>query len=437
MDSYNEALHSTSSLESSDENAGRWGDASPLRTPPTTAWGTDDMTFIQKYLSRIVTAILAVLLVGLVFVLLPTYAVHAAKESRWDETLYWTAGVFVLVAVPVSAHGIIQHLVNCRSAAFYIRSFRELYEAFVLSSFLYYIFELLGGEEQLALKLRTRDAKYGRHGLISRFFIKGDWQMGRPFMMNCKFGVLQYVLVRIIATIVMVVLQSLGKYHPEDWSWDSPAIYMVILINVSIAYAMYCLVKLYYATKDDLKEWNPLWKFLCIKGIIFFTFWQGFLISILHFFGVLGAIGGWDSEHVSDGLQDFLLIVEMVFFAVAHRYAFPHTDYIHYLQRNTLSTPGKSRRGLDAETLFLFDQDHNAINDPNSVDIEYEPPTVRQLDRPMSVSRALMGVVPNETLSDIARMGISGLMGDGSSGGSQGLSGEGEIVISRDHAEMI
>ena len=160
-----------------------------------------------------------------------------------------------------------------------------------MSSFLYYIFELMGGEEQLALKLRTKDAKYGRHGLISRFFIKGDWQMGRPFMMNCKFGVLQYVLVKIIATIVVVVLQSLGKYHPEDWSWDSPAIYMVILINVrwvplsflnlsswhsshyfiadfSIAHAMYCLVKLYYATKDDLKEWNPLWKFLCIKGIV-------------------------------------------------------------------------------------------------------------------------------------------------------------------------
>jgi hypothetical protein len=133
----------------------------------------------------------------------------------------------------------------------------------------------------------------------------------------------------------------------------------------------------------------------------------------------------------------FSLIVSIVFFAVAHRYAFPHTDYIHYLQRNTLSTPGKSRRGLDVETLFLFDQDHNAVNDPNSVDVEYEPPTVRQLDRPMSVSRALMGVVPNETLSDIARMGISGLMGDGSSGGSHGLSGEGDIVISRDHAEMI
>jgi hypothetical protein len=121
----------------------------------------------------------------------------------------------------------------------------------------------------------------------------------------------------------------------------------------------------------------------------------------------------------------------LVFFAIAHRYAFPHTDYIHYLQRNTLSTLGKSRRARsDPETLFLFDQDHNVINDPNSVDIEYEPPTVRQLDRPMSVSRALMGVVPNETISDIARL-------VGGSGGAQGPSGVGDFVISRDHAEMI
>ena len=56
--------------------------------------------------------------------------------------------------------------------------------------------------------------------------------MGRPFMMNCKFGVLQYVLVKIIATIVVVVLQSLGKYHEEAWSWDTLPIYMLILENV-------------------------------------------------------------------------------------------------------------------------------------------------------------------------------------------------------------
>ena len=50
---------------------------------------------------------IALLLIGLVFVLLPYYAVHAAKNDKWNETLYWTAGVFVLIAVPVSVHGII------------------------------------------------------------------------------------------------------------------------------------------------------------------------------------------------------------------------------------------------------------------------------------------------------------------------------------------
>ncbi len=55
---------------------------------------------------------MAITLVALVFFLLPTYVMNTAKESQWDETLYWKAVVFVLVAVPVSMHGIIQHLVN-------------------------------------------------------------------------------------------------------------------------------------------------------------------------------------------------------------------------------------------------------------------------------------------------------------------------------------
>mmetsp|Transcript_31011 Transcript_31011/g.39865 ORF Transcript_31011/g.39865 Transcript_31011/m.39865 type:complete len:147 (+) Transcript_31011:151-591(+) len=146
----------------------------------------------------------------------------------------------------------------------------------------------------------------------------------------------------------------------------------------------------------------------------------------------------------------------MVFFAIAHRYAFPHTDYIHYLRRHEKSSrkqrTGKSSTssGAEDDTLFLFDQNQNAVNDParnNTIDVEYEPPSVRQLDRPMSVTRALMGVVPNETFSDIARMGMSGsvVVGEGDSGRSgisqtrdtDGVSDRGDIVFSREHAEGI
>jgi hypothetical protein len=46
---------------------------------------------------------------------------NIAKESKWDNTLYWTAGIFVLVAVPVSMHGIIQYLVNCQVQKYVIQ----------------------------------------------------------------------------------------------------------------------------------------------------------------------------------------------------------------------------------------------------------------------------------------------------------------------------
>lgn len=365
------------------------------------------------------------------------------------------------------------------NATFYIRAFREVYEAFVLSSFLYYIFELLGGEDQCIERMSCKDAKYGKHGyIISTLFISSNWSMGRQFVLNCKYGVLQLVLVKLVGTIIMVSLQARGKYHPKlGIGIKSPSLYVGSIMIISITYAMYCLVKLYIATKDDLKEWNPLSKFMCIKGIIFFTFWQGFAISVLYYFGLLTSIGGWDHEHVSNGLQDFLLAFEMVGFAIAHRYAFPHTDYIHYLKRTSRSQHTTSKRrqqqqqqqfsgggsggGLE-ETMLLFDSDNNVVvdfdtdEDPNNsaVDVEYAPPTVRQLDRPMSVHRALLGVVPNETLSDIARMGYSGLIGgrgnndqnnvsrSGGSGGLHGLGGGGgrgcgDMVISRDHAELI
>ena len=47
------------------------------------------------------------------------------------------------------------------------------------------------------------------------------------------------------------------------------------------AWAMYSLVMFYYAFKEDLKPIKPLGKFLSIKMIIFATFWQAVVVSIL------------------------------------------------------------------------------------------------------------------------------------------------------------
>jgi hypothetical protein len=70
-------------------------------------------------------------------------------------------------------------------------------------------------------------------------------------------------------------------------------------------------------------------KFLCVKGILFFSFWQAIGISLLASVGAIKKLGPYtDKEHISLGLTDTLICFEMPFFAIAHLAAFSHRDYI-------------------------------------------------------------------------------------------------------------
>lgn len=74
---------------------------------------------------------------------------------------------------------------------------------------------------------------------------------------------------------------------------------------------------------------RPVPKFLCVKGILFFSFWQSIGISILVAAHVITRLGPYkDAEHISVGLNDTLICLEMPFFAIAHNYAFSYKDFI-------------------------------------------------------------------------------------------------------------
>merc|ERR1719203_249526 len=124
-----------------------------------------------------------------------------------------------------------------------------------------------------------------------------------------------------------------GLAPAESSSMDprSPEFYFLIADNVSVFMAFSGLLKFYHAVQDDLSWCRPFPKFLCIKGVVFMTFWQGLAISILasttQDFGDDVMKSKTDAEEWAAQAQDFLICLEMLLFSIAHFYVFPYEEW--------------------------------------------------------------------------------------------------------------
>ena len=78
----------------------------------------------------------------------------------------------------------------------------------------------------------------------------------------------------------------------------------------------------------DLHPFRPMPKFLCIKGIIFASYWQGFFLSILVWLGAIPDVSSaYSADNLAAAIQDALICFEMPLFAIGHWYAFSWHDY--------------------------------------------------------------------------------------------------------------
>lgn len=66
----------------------------------------------QKYLPRLIASVLALAFAGCAFGLFPYIAISSAIDNNYVHFLYFAAGACVLITVPISVYGIVQHLVN-------------------------------------------------------------------------------------------------------------------------------------------------------------------------------------------------------------------------------------------------------------------------------------------------------------------------------------
>lgn len=135
-----------------------------------------------------------------------------------------------------------------------------------------------------------------------------------------------------------MILKATGKYNEGNFKANSGYLYIAIIYNTSICVALWSLAMFWVCINDDIKAFRPMPKFLCVKGILFFSFWQSIVVSILVSAGLIKKLGPYtDIEHISMGLTDMLVCLEMPIFAVAHMYAFAPSDFmekhLHYVAR--------------------------------------------------------------------------------------------------------
>lgn len=311
-------------------------------------------------------------LAALVFV--PLFLVKSLEDgfNKHDQEIL-IGGVFVGVAIPLSLWEIILHVIHYTQPklqkhiirilwmvpiyainawvgliypkeSVYVDSLRECYEAYVIYNFMKFLLNYLNMEMDLEASLELKPQV--KH--IFPLCCLPDWEMGREFVYICKHGILQYTVVRPLTTAISFLCKVFDVYGDGQFKANVAFPYLIAVNNVSQFIAMYCLVMFYKASLAELRPMKPLPKFLCIKAVVFFSFFQGVLIDLMVYFNIImpSPNSPDDGLNLSTRLQDFLICIEMCLAAIAHHYSFSYEPYVR---------PGLQNQSCCAAFLAMWD----------------------------------------------------------------------------------
>ncbi|UJR37159.1 hypothetical protein I4U23_029869 [Adineta vaga] len=241
-------------------------------------------------------------------------------------------------------------------SAIYMEFIKACYEAYIIYCFLLLLTKYLGGHrgvEEVILSRERIELPLPCCCIKLRPSVKWVWVF--------KIGLLQYSWITPICSGVAVVLNLAGVYANGQWKFNRGYPYIIIIINISQTIALYSLVTFYSNTKDQLKPFKPLPKFIVIKLIVFFIFWQSVLMSGLAAIHILrnttcdpttnnycnGSTTGFTVEEEKILLENVLVCVEMFFFSIAHHWIFDWKSYAN----------GKFKMLLESRYRYMNDRD--------------------------------------------------------------------------------
>ncbi|KNZ55404.1 uncharacterized protein VP01_2692g2 [Puccinia sorghi] len=244
----------------------------------------------------------------------------------------------------------------------YHQTNKQVYEAFAISAFLFLLVQYIGNAPASQRTILANAPKRS----VPFPFCFWRYRPSKPYFLHAiKWLVLQYCIFRPLITIVGIICEANNVLCATEYSIYFAQVYLEAIDFVVFSLALYGLVRLlaprhmvfYTVTKVHLKGQSPLAKFLTIKGIVFFTFYQGFVFSILEKHGIIKGSLYWVSSffsrrscdshpdvwldcnqsischpiqtptNVSEGLQALCTTIEMVVFSIIMIFSFSAKSY--------------------------------------------------------------------------------------------------------------
>lgn len=292
-------------------------------------------------------------------------------EKRQLDTLLPIAFSFASIATIISGWQIYKHLRNysrpptqskiigilymiplysiCSSFSLWIPQYsiyidlvRDCYEAYALYLFLSLLLAYLGATEDdeytVSTFLETGPKLYLPYPFKIVFPL--ELPRGKQFLRLCKFGTMQYCVIKPLSAILAIVLEILGYFEKSNFSTSLGYLYISIVVNMSVLQAFVALLTFYTALKYRLSPFQPIGKFLCIKTVVFFAFWQEMFLSLMVHIGWITDSGDFDAQTKAAVMQNFLVCVEMFLISIAHLHTFSHRPYLPENQLELINTYG-------------------------------------------------------------------------------------------------
>lgn len=161
-----------------------------------------------------------------------------------------------------------------RSQKLFLETAREAYEAFVIYNFFMLLLQYLGGGYAVRDLLKAKSDAGNKFVHLIFPFCCWKWKRSGQFINRCTVGIFQYVIIRFfLAFVTCLVEYMLAHDRGNERALERTVVAIIVIINVSQVWAMYCLVAFYHEFAHELRDISPFWKLVVVKTVIFLSFW--------------------------------------------------------------------------------------------------------------------------------------------------------------------